>query len=351
MLPAVHYRPVRRHDHHGRCRHMLPTTTGGSVCAVVLAVTPNKPPLITYVLGAPFMAKFPSTFFGQNFISSTGSRGVPLAQGPALGGGQNGMGPEDDVCIYGTVPVRARWQNIHLVLPRDAVCSANIGPSAYQLHTPCPNFPNCSLDMQVVAVCAPPLTLQVNNPATCQDVISAGTLLGQVSLDNKVAGFVQMASATQPMGPTSTTYSLQPPAPPGGYAFPGGQTSTITLTASTPTVPASVNSCQTTITVPLTKPTAVCAPTLNLAATQGCAAHPAAAALMAAVNMGSSGGSGGPLSITLNPPAPTGGVCNLPVGTYPISLTVSSCAGTHTCSTLLTVSDQEQLTVRPLLQA
>ena len=53
------------------------------------------------------MAKFPSTFFGQNFISSTGSRGVPLALGPAFGGGQNGLAPEDDVCIYGTVPVRA----------------------------------------------------------------------------------------------------------------------------------------------------------------------------------------------------------------------------------------------------
>ena len=212
----------------------------------------------------------------------------------------------------------------------------------------CESRYQCCPILQVVAVCAQPLTLAVNNPATCQSVISANTLLSMVSLDNKVAGFVQTASATQPLGATSTQYSLQPPAPSADYTFPGGQTSTITLTAITPTMPVSVNSCQTTITVPLNKPTAVCAPSLTLAATQGCAAHPTAAALITAINIGSTPGSGGPLSITLNPSAPAGGVYNLPVGTYPISITVSNCAGTDTCSTLLTVTDQEQLEVSSL---
>ena len=198
--------------------------------------------------------------------------------------------------------------------------------------------------MQVKAVCAQPITLQVTNPATCQAVIGANDLLARVSLDNKVAGFV---SPFQPLGRPSTAYTLQPPAPAAGYTFQAGQTSTISLTATTPTVPVSVDTCQTTVIVPLVKPTAVCAPSLTLAATQGCAAHPSEADLMSAINAGSTPGSGGALTVTLNPPAPAGGMYNLPVGTYPISITVSNCAGSDTCSALVTVSDQELLDVSP----
>ena len=82
----------------------FPAVRGGSVCAVVLS--DNGPLATSYVLGDPFMAKFPSTFFGKGVIASTGSRGVPMALGNNFGGGNNG-GPEDDVCIYGIVPVRA----------------------------------------------------------------------------------------------------------------------------------------------------------------------------------------------------------------------------------------------------
>ena len=193
-----------------------------------------------------------------------------------------------------------------------------------------------------------PITLPVSKPLTCQATITSDALLKLVSLDNKVSGFVPLASTQQPMGPSSTVYTLQP-APVGGvYTFPGGTTQ-IMLTATTPTTPTSVSSCVTSVNVPLVRPTAVCAPTLTLPATKGCAAHPTDAELKAAINAGSTPGSGGPLTITLTPPAPIGGVYNLPVGTYPVSITVSNCAGTDTCSTLVTVSDQELLDVSPLL--
>ena len=54
-------------------------------------------------------------------------------------------------------------------------------------------------------------------------------------------------------------------------------------------------------------------------------------------------GSGDPLTYTVTPPADSSGDYNLPVGTYPISVTVSNCAGSATCSTLVTVTDKEAL--------
>ena len=50
----------------------------------------------------------------------------------------------------------------------------------------------------------------------------------------------------------------------------------------------------------------------------------------------------------LNPSAPAEGGYNIPVGTYPVTITVSKCAGSDTCSTLVTVWDQKLLDVRPL---
>ena len=105
----------------------FPPATGGSVCAVVLSASPQFPGSVSgYVLGDPFMAKFPGTFFGPGVIASIGSRGVPLSLGPNLGGGKNGK-PEDDVCLYGTVPVRAKAM-LRMLLPNfgsmwDLVCS------------------------------------------------------------------------------------------------------------------------------------------------------------------------------------------------------------------------------------
>ena len=207
---------------------------------------------------------------------------------------------------------------------------------------------------QVKAVCAPtPIMLQVTNPTTCEADISPAALLAKVNFGNNVAGFVDAAKPPNTLA-TSTVYTLQPPPSPktNTYSFAGGQTATIQLTATTPTSPVSVDSCLTTVTVmPLKPPTAVCKPTLTLPATSGCAAHPTAAQLQAGVDAGSSQGSGGPLTVTLNPPAPAGGAYTLPVGTYPVTLTVANCAGTSSCSTLVTVADQEALDVRALLCA
>jgi hypothetical protein len=88
----------------------IPKAIGGPgpVCAVVMSASPPPSPgaVTSYVLGDPFLAKFPATFFGKGVIASTGTRGVPLSVGPAAGGG-NGGAPEDDICFYGTVAVRA----------------------------------------------------------------------------------------------------------------------------------------------------------------------------------------------------------------------------------------------------
>lgn len=204
---------------------------------------------------------------------------------------------------------------------------------------------------QVKAVCAPtPIKLQVTDHTACEADILPAALLNLDSFGNRVASFLDAASPPNTYR-TSTVYTLQPRPSPytHTYVFAGGQNETIELTATTPTSPASVDSCLTTVTVPLTKPTAVCKPTLTLPATSGCAAHPTAVQLQAGVDAGSSQGSGGPLTVTLNPPAPSGGPYTLPVGTYPVTLTVANCAGTSSCRTLLTVADQEALDVRALL--
>jgi hypothetical protein len=199
-------------------------------------------------------------------------------------------------------------------------------------------------------VCAPaPVKLRVTNPATCEAEISPAALLKLVSFGNTVTGFLDAGRA---LSPSSTVYTLQPPPSPGAssYVFAGGQRATVQLTATTRTV--SVDSCLTTVVVdPLTPPTAVCAPTLTLPATSGCAAHPTIAQLKAGIDAGSSPGSGGTLAVTLSPAAPAGGVYTLPVGTYPVTLTVANCAGASTCSTLVTVADQEPLDVRAPLRA
>ena len=198
---------------------------------------------------------------------------------------------------------------------------------------------------QVKAVCAPPISLKVTNPLTCEAQITSAALLDLVNLGNRVAAFRPLASATQPSGATSTTYTLQPLPKATDYIFPGGQTTPITLTASTPTAPVSIDTCQTSVAVALQKPVAKCMPAIALPATAGCAAHPIAADLKSAIDAGSTPGSGGPLTLTLNPAAPASGTYNLPVGTYPISLTVANCAGSDSCTTLVTVADQEDLQV------
>ena len=276
-------------------------------------------------------------------------------------------GTEEDICFYGTVPVR----------PSRSVLATSGGPPdacqmACLIHTQSKHRPSrvgacraAVLDhtasntlpvleawpltleprAQVKAVCAPsPIVLPVTNPATCEADIAPDLLLNLVNFGNRVTAFLDAAG--NPL-PTSTVYTLQPLPTPKTYVFAGGQTETIELTATTPTFPVSVDSCLATVTVPLTPPKAVCKPTLTLPATSGCAAHPTAAELQAGVDAGSSQGSGGPLTVTLNPPAPPGGVYTLPVGSFPITLTVANCAGTSSCSTLVTVADQEALTVRP----
>ena len=186
-------------------------------------------------------------------------------------------------------------------------------------------------------MCAPaPVALPVSNPLTCEADISPDALLNLVNYGNRVAAF--LGAAGNPL-PSSTVYTLQPLPAGSGYVFAGGRDATIELTATTPTTPVSVDSCLTTVTVPLTPPTAVCKPTLTLRVKSGCNAYPIATELQAGIDAGSSQGSGGPLTFTLNPLAPNGGTYTLPLGTYPITLTVANCAGTSSCSTLVTVAE------------
>ena len=200
--------------------------------------------------------------------------------------------------------------------------------------------------LQVKAVCAPPVKLAVTNALTCQAEISPAGLLSKVNLANSQASFRGAAPSFTVTAPT-TVYAIQPLPTAADYIFDGGITTPITLTATTPGVVPSVDSCQTSVTVsPLTPPTALCTPALTLPATVGCAAHPTATDLLGLIDAGSTVGSGGPLTRALDPP-PASGVYTLPLGTFTISLTVSNCAGASTCSTLVTVADQEPLDVSP----
>ena len=186
-------------------------------------------------------------------------------------------------------------------------------------------------------MCAPtPIVLPVSNPMTCEVDISPDALLNLVNYGNRVASF--LGAAGNPL-PSSTVYTLQPLPAGSSYVFAGGVNATIQLMATTPTSPVSVDTCLTTVSVPLTPPTAVCKPTLTLRVKSGCNAYPIATELLAGIDGGSSQGSGGPLTLTLNPPAPNGGTYTLPLGTYPITLTVAKCAGTSSCSTLVTVAE------------
>lgn len=103
---------------------------------------------------------------------------------------------------------------------------------------------------------------------------------------------------------------------------------------------AGTTTCQAAVTVTQAAPVAKCTAALALPATASCTATPTTAALLAAVDAGSTGG-----PVVLSPVAPATGVYSLPLGTFPITLSVTNCAGTATCSTLVTVQDEEPLDV------
>lgn len=174
------------------------------------------------------------------------------------------------------------------------------------------------------------ITLQANTkclatptPADLIQAINAGSTPG-------ADGALTLTISPSPSPPASTTYSLTP------------ATYTFTLTVSNG---AGSSTCNAFVTVQTQKPQAVCAPAFTLPATAGCSAHPDTATLLAAIDAGSTPGSGGALTLGLSPPAPAGGTYTLPVGTFPISLIASNCAGSATCNTLVTVADQELLDV------
>ena len=70
------------------------------MCAVVVFAVASS--TNAYILGDPFIAKYPALFTGKGVIGTTLPRGVPLNAGQALG---NSGGPEEDICFFGTVPV------------------------------------------------------------------------------------------------------------------------------------------------------------------------------------------------------------------------------------------------------
>ena len=193
----------------------------------------------------------------------------------------------------------------------------------------------CSALVQVTAaaptaVCAPAVSLPAGTD--CMAHPSAAQLLAAVN------------SGSLPGTGAPLVLTLSPPLPSdiAAYSLPVGSTEVL-LTASTCV---GASTCTSLVTVAAAPPAALCAPTLLLPATAGCAAHPTTAELLAPINQGSTAGSGGPLALALTPAAPAGGVYTLPTGTFTISLSVKNCAGSDTCSTLVTVADQEKLLVR-----
>ena len=183
--------------------------------------------------------------------------------------------------------------------------------------------------------------IQLTPQARCQDVLlqananclatpSPADLIAAIDAGSTpgIGGTLSISLTPSPSPPGSTTYTLTPAV----YTF--------QLTAANG---AGASTCSAFVTVQTQKPRALCAPTLALPATAECAAHPSSDGLLAAINAGSTPGSGS-LTLSLSPLAPAGGY-SLPVGTLPFELVATTCAGTDTCSTLVTVSDQEPLDV------
>lgn len=105
------------------------------------------------------------------------------------------------------------------------------------------------------------------------------------------------------------------------------------------------DTCESFVTVsPVAPPTVTCIPFITLPAKANCAAQIAAADLITAITGGINAGNGGAVTTVIQPASPTG-TYNLPLGTYDFSLAVSNCAGTGTCTSIVTVTDQEQLQV------
>ena len=126
-----------------------------------------------------------------------------------------------------------------------------------------------------VARCTPLVTLTVP-PGQCTATFTQAALIALID-----------AGSTSPN--SALTLSLQPlPSNGPSYILTQGQTYTFTLDA---TNTGGTSTCESFVTVkPVPLPVASCAPTLMLAATAKCEAHPDAATLLQAINAGSTGG-------------------------------------------------------------
>ena len=106
------------------------------------------------------------------------------------------------------------------------------------------------------------------------------------------------------------------------------------------------DTCEAFVTVmPVAPPTVTCKPFITLPAKASCAAQIATADLITAINGGTTPGNGGAVTPVIQPASPSG-TYNLPVGTYDFTLAVTNCAGTGTCTSIVTVTDQEALQVQ-----
>ena len=133
----------------------------------------------------------------------------------------------------------------------------------------------------------------------------------------------------------------------GTYSLPVG-TSRVRLTASNCVGTSAACSSQVTVRPPA-PPVAACKRGAQLPATAHCAAQVTAADLIKLIDAGSTAGGGAPPTLSVQlpasvPPPPPGGAYALPVGSYQVTLNASTCGGaSSSCSTLVTVADQEAL--------
>lgn len=133
----------------------------------------------------------------------------------------------------------------------------------------------------------------------------------------------------------------------GTYSLPLG-TSPVRLTASNCVGASAVCSSQVTVRPPA-PPVAACKRGAQLPATARCAAQVTAAELIKLIDAGSTAGGGAAPALSVQLPAsvpapPPGGAYALPAGSYQVTLNASTCGGASSCSTLVTVADQEALT-------
>ena len=205
------------------------------------------------------------------------------------------------------------------------------------------SYPNPS-GQQGTASCAAVVTVAAPAPApACKRTLTLDAAAVGCAARISPADLLKDPGGSANVGFGGTVTLDAAPLGNGTYSLPLG-TSRVRLTAAN-CVGAAASCSSQVIVRPPAPPVVACKRGAQLPAAARCAAQASAADLIKLIDAGSP--AGGALSVQLPasvPPPPPGGAYALPVGSYQVALNASTCGGaSSSCSTLVTVADQEAL--------